>query len=1413
MKKTPMASGQGARLLLAIALLLATQQARAAGPFTVNVTTDTHAVTPASSPNDSGGHISLRSAIEAANAQSGATTINLPAGTYNLTLGELGIAPNGNKTNTISGAGAATTIVNQTDPTNRVFNIDFNSVGRTLVTLSGITIQGGHDGADGLGGAGILAGSVTSTPKDVLNLGNCILQNNHCRTNTTQEPGGAVQMAAGDLNITGCTFSNNSSGQSFGGAIFVLAQSVISSLNVTNSTFANNSMTNNSGAGPNGGGAIMIETPAGSVHNIIGCTFNNNRVIGNSGNTYGGAIQLNVGTLNIGNSTFVTNSASGQGGLGGAIYADSGTVNLSFCRLVGNTATFGGGALYNHGSNGANTFATNNWWGCNGGPGSAGCDVVTSDGGSLAFNPWLIITNTASPSAISRGQSTALTASVLKNSNNQTLTAAQVPVLIGLPLVWNAGPHGFLSGAQTSVQANGQATATFTNDDTCNDGVPSVTLDNGVATANVTVQCPDLAITKTNNVSGAIVLGNNWTWTIHVANSGLAPASFSAGNTIALDNLPNANVTYGSPALANVSGVVGTLVPAIDGSANLSVTASGTVTLNVGGSFDVQFSATPTLTGTFGNPRNGGVCVVDPNSNVLESNEGNNSATNGVSVTCPAITGTMGGGGNTCPGGSAVVTVSVSGGTPPYNVTLNNGGGTQSGTGPFLFTVSPAVTTVYQISTGSDALGCPINNSGSSTVTISSLTSQPISLSPASVFANSAGNQASTPGGFANYAWTISNGIITGPTNLATITYVAGTSNNVVLGLTVFNASGCSASSTASAPIITGFSVHTNSTSTDALTGTTMSIAFDGTNYWSCSGGSSGGVRLGRYSLSGALVTTYSPGLDFRSLSTKADGTLLARAYDSGIIYQQASPGVFASSGITLTGGTLDAQSSVVLNGAGTEFNAMSGGVVSRWSTNGSYLGAVNLIGFGSIADENLFPQNRGLAVMGNLWLTYNGSGLLSIWDTSGNRITQIPLPGAGTSFDSDFGFSYCNGKVFIVDAAGGAWRKYDLFTGAAVAVLAAEDDVTWTADVTNKIIGAGLLPKVDLIPVSNSGNPVPTLAQLRAYQSVMVFSDYNFNDPVAMGNVLADYIDQGGGVALQTFVFANGAGYGIQGRLSTGGYLPFTTASVASPGNLTLVKDLPLHPLLDAVNSLNGGTSSFHNNSISLAAGATLVAHWSNSQPLVGAKDIPPGRSAGLNFFPPSSDVRNDLWVSSTDGARLMANALIWSGRIPPTILAGPANQVLPVGATANFQVTATGTSALGYQWRLNGTDLPSATNSTLTFTVQPGSTGAYSVVVSNLYGTTTSLNATLNPQLRFLSPTISGGTFSLFLVNTDGSPVATNRASRINIFASTNVALPISEWMLTTNTVVPSGAELRADGFSVSTNASRFFRAVETP
>jgi hypothetical protein len=85
---------------------------------------------------------------------------------------------------------------------------------------------------------------------------------------------------------------------------------------------------------------------------------------------------------------------------------------------------------------------------------------------------------------------------------------------------------------------------------------------------------------------------------------------------------------------------------------------------------------------------------------------------------CPSITGSVSGGGTICSGGSSIVTVTLSGGAPPYTVTLDNGGGTLTGSSPLDFTVSPSVTTTYSVTSATDSSGCPANVSGSATVTV-----------------------------------------------------------------------------------------------------------------------------------------------------------------------------------------------------------------------------------------------------------------------------------------------------------------------------------------------------------------------------------------------------------------------------------------------------------------------------------------------------------------------------------------------------------------------------------------------------------------------------------------------------------------------------------------------------------------------
>lgn len=92
--------------------------------------------------------------------------------------------------------------------------------------------------------------------------------------------------------------------------------------------------------------------------------------------------------------------------------------------------------------------------------------------------------------------------------------------------------------------------------------------------------------------------------------------------------------------------------------------------------------------------------------------------------------------------------------------------------------------------------------------------------------------------------------------------------------------------------------------------------------------------------------------------------------------------------------------------------------------------------------------------------------------------------------------------------------------------------------------------------------------------------------------------------------------------------------------------------------------------------------------------------------------------------------------GNVAPVLLAQPESQSAATGGSASFSLQAEGAPPLRYQWRLNGTNLPKATNLTLSISnVGLFNAGPYAVVVSNSFGAVTSAVAflTVDPELVF--------------------------------------------------------------------------------
>jgi hypothetical protein len=84
------------------------------------------------------------------------------------------------------------------------------------------------------------------------------------------------------------------------------------------------------------------------------------------------------------------------------------------------------------------------------------------------------------------------------------------------------------------------------------------------------------------------------------------------------------------------------------------------------------------------------------------------------------------------------------------------------------------------------------------------------------------------------------------------------------------------------------------------------------------------------------------------------------------------------------------------------------------------------------------------------------------------------------------------------------------------------------------------------------------------------------------------------------------------------------------------------------------------------------------------------------------------------------------------------PLSQTVPIGETASFTVTATGTAPFSYQWSENGVEIPGAISASYTTSaVSLGSStstliGSFNVTVSNSTSSATSSSATLNAGPR---------------------------------------------------------------------------------
>ncbi len=198
--------------------------------------------------------------------------------------------------------------------------------------------------------------------------------------------------------------------------------------------------------------------------------------------------------------------------------------------------------------------------------------------------------------------------------------------------------------------------------------------------------------------------------------------------------------------------------------------------------------------------------------------------------------------------------------------------------------------------------------------------------------------------------------------------------------------------------------------------------------------------------------------------------------------------------------------------------------------------------------------------------------------------------------------------------------------------------------------------PNINLVDYFDARLATPTLAELLAYDTVIVMSGYAFDNPVAVGDVLADYIDAGGTViqTVPTFYDPFGNGWGLQGRFVSDGYSPFI-----GTGDWFWWADLGAfdasHPIMQGV--LSAGDSL--RQVVELDSGAELVAEWTDDE-FVATK----GSVVALNTF------LADGYAWTGDVDLIVHNTIIWlqTGSDVPWLSEDPISGTL--AADTGFQL-----------------------------------------------------------------------------------------------------------------------------------------------
>lgn len=418
--------------------------------------------------------------------------------------------------------------------------------------------------------------------------------------------------------------------------------------------------------------------------------------------------------------------------------------------------------------------------------------------------------------------------------------------------------------------------------------------------------------------------------------------------------------------------------------------------------------------------------------------------------------------------------------------------------------------------------------------------------------------------------------------------------------------------------------------------------------------------------------------------------------------------------------------------------------------------------------------NSLGSATSAAATLTVNAAPPASIYWDFGPATAMTANPTSGLTADISGGTvtsGNSNGTTTLLGITS-ASTPTTTFSGATNAGVAAR------IGALNKATGGSAYFEFTLTPAAGKRLVVSSLSfgarsTSTAPKAYSVFSSVDgFTAPLATGTLLADSVWR---MLTPTFTSVTGATgtpvtfrlYGFDGTGSPGaGTINWRIDDLRVTANA--VFPAPATPAVVSTSPVNGATGVAVTSPITVTfnEAVTVGGSWFSitsalNGPIAASVN---GGPVSFTLSPPSALAYNDTITVTIFGGQVADQATgtilgtanttfsysteIFVPPSPPTITGQPASQTVFVGANVTFDVTASGTAPLSYQWRKNGTAITgnsSATTASLSLgNVATTDAGNYSCVVSNSAGSNVSNAASLTVNLA--PPTITSSPTSQF-------------------------------------------------------------------